>query len=139
MGFESCYCRLKATLCQPGRNLQWQCGYPCVYLDQSTPMVLLLDQGMPATRISMCLKRNLDLSRPNIICLDQSTPEVLLLDHGICTANILDHSIPMVNGLIQRIHTVNCLDLSISTLNCLDQSTPQPIFRLDLIPPAHIV
>ena len=36
-----------------------------VYLDQSTPMVLLLDHGMPATRISMCLKRNLDLSRPN--------------------------------------------------------------------------
>ena len=73
MGFESCYCRLKATLCQPGRNLQWQCGYPCVYLDQSTPMVLLLDHGMPATRISMCLKRN----------LDQSTPMVLLLDHGM--------------------------------------------------------
>ena len=60
-------------------------------------MVLLLDHGMPATRISMCLKRNLDLSRPNIICLDQSTPKVLLLDHGISTANILDHSIPMVN------------------------------------------
>ena len=58
-------------------------------------MVLLLDHGMPATRVYMCLKRNLDLSRPNIICLDQSTPKVLLLDHGISTANILDHSIPM--------------------------------------------
>ena len=55
------------------------------------------------------------------------------------TANILDHSIPMVNGLVQRIHTVSCLDHSIPTLNCLDQSTPQPIFCLDLILPAHIV
>ena len=84
-------------------------------------------------------ERNLDLSRPNIICLDQSTPKVLLLDQGISTANILDHSIPMVNGLDQRIHTENCLDHSIPKLNCLDQSTPQPIFRLDHILPAHIV
>ena len=64
------------------------------YLDQSTPMVLLLDHGMPATRISMCLKRNLDQSTPMMLpatrismCLkrnlDQSTPMVLLLDHGI--------------------------------------------------------
>ena len=75
-----------------------------------------------------CLKGNLDLSRPDLICLDQSTPMMLLLYYGMHMLNILDLSTPILK----------CLDHSIPTVKCLDQNIPLLLFRLDLVLPVHI-